>query len=163
MIIFDEVKYAENIIKNGCSRKYVLVDFKILAKYFLIYKGYSEEQTREKMLAVLKDGQNIIPLNYLPQKIDLSMKYAKTEELKTSTPVKITRQELDKIDILPDDLKELAFIYLFLWKWNSNTEFFIDKSDLKKMLKLSGIANYKLDILDGNLERLRLYKICRFL
>lgn len=163
MIIFDEVKYAENIIKNGCSRKYVLVDFKILAKYFLLHKGYSEEQTRESMLSILKDGQSIIPLNYLPQKIDLSMKYAKTESLKTSSPIEITEGELEKINSLPDELKELAFVYLFLWKWNKNTEFFIDKSDLKKMLKLSGIANYKLDILDGNLEKLRLYKVCRLL
>lgn len=158
MIIFDEIKYAEHIIKYGCSRKYILVDFKILAKYFLLYKHYSEEEAMENMLSVLKDKQSIIPLNYLPQKIDLSIKYAKTEDLKLSSAIHITQEELEKIDSLPESVRELAFIYLFLWKWNKDTEFFIDKSDLKKLLKLSGVANYKLDILDGELEKLGFIK-----
>lgn len=154
MIIFDEVKYAENVIRNGCSRKYILVDFKILAKYFLLHKKYTEEKTMEEMLNILKNKQSIIPINYLPQKIELSMKYAKTEELKTSSIIEINQNELIAIDSLPEHLRELAFIYLFIWKWNGEDSFFIDKSDLKKMLKVSGIANYKIDVLDGELERL---------
>ena len=57
MIIFDEVKYAENIMRNGCSKKYILVDFKILAKYFLQYKNYTEEKTLEEMLVILREKQ----------------------------------------------------------------------------------------------------------
>ena len=37
MIIFDEVEYAKSVLRNGCSKRNVLVDFKILAKYFLYY------------------------------------------------------------------------------------------------------------------------------
>lgn len=156
MIIFDEVQYAENIIRNGCSKKYILVDFKILAKYFLLHMGYSDDKTREQMLQILKDGQSIIPLNYLPQKIDLSIKYAKTEKLKTSLPINITQTELDRIQNLPEHLRELAFIYLFFTKWNKDDDgFFIEKSDLKKLLKSTSITNSKLNIMDGELERLK--------
>ena len=35
MIIFDEVDYAEAIIRNGCSKRNVLLDFNILAKYYM--------------------------------------------------------------------------------------------------------------------------------
>ena len=156
MIIFDEVQYAENIIRNGCSKKYILVDFKILAKYFLKYMGYSDDKTREQMLQILKNGQSIIPLNYLPQKIDLSIKYAKTEELKTSLPVNITKTEINKIQMLPEHLRELGFVYLFLSKWNKDEDgFFIEKSDLKKLLKTTSVNNSKLNIMDGELERLK--------
>lgn len=156
MIIFDEVQYAENIIRNGCSRKYILVDFKILAKYFLLYKQYSEEKTREEMLLILRDGQSLIPINYLPQKIDLSMKFAKTEGIKNSSLIFITHTELQKIDSLPEHLRELAFIYLFMSKWTIDKDgFFIEKSDIKKMLKSTSITNSKLNIYDGELERLK--------
>lgn len=155
MIIFDEVQYAENVIRNGCSRKYILVDFKILAKYFLLYKGYTEEKTKEEMLLILRDGQSLIPINYLPQKIDLSIRYAKTEEMKTSSPIEVTNAELEEIIFLPEHLQELAFIYLFLSKWNTDKDgFFIEKSDLKKLLKSASVNNSKLNILDGELERL---------
>lgn len=156
MIIFDEIQYAESIIRNGCSRKYILVDFKILAKYFLLHKQYSEERTREEMLLILKDGQTLIPINYLPQKIDLSIKFAKTEELRCSSPIAITLAELETINNFPEHLRELAFIYLFMSKWDSEKDgFFIEKSDLKKMLKSTSATNSKLNILDGELERLK--------
>ena len=155
MIIFDEVKYAENIMRNGCSKKYILVDFKILAKYFLQYKNYTEEKTLEEMLVILREKQSIIPINFLPSKIQASIKYAKNELLKESTAVPISNAEMEKIDELPDYLRELAFIYLFLMKWNKeNDGFFIDKSDLKKLLKKTNITNSKLNIYDGELERL---------
>ena len=98
MIIFDEVKYAENIIQNGCSKKYILVDFKILAKYFLQYKKYSEEKTMEEMLNLLKNRQSIIPINFLPLKIQASIKYAKNESLKKSEAIIVTAGELEEID-----------------------------------------------------------------
>lgn len=156
MIIFDEIQYAESIIRNGCSRKYILVDFKILAKYFLLHKQYSEERTREEMLLILKDGQTLIPTNYLPQKIELSMKFAKTEELRCSSPVAITYTELETINNFPEHLRELAFVYLFMSKWDNEKDgFFIEKSDLKRMLKSTSATNSKLNVLDGELERLK--------
>lgn len=159
MIIFDEVKYAENIIKNGCSRKYILVDFKILAKYFLQYKNYSEEKTMEEMLNLLKDCQSIIPINFLPLKIQASIKYAKNEVLRRSENIPITEKEIEIIDKLPEHIRELAFIYLFLMKWNREEDgFFVDKSDIKKLLKQSNITNTKLNIYDGELERLGFVK-----
>lgn len=155
MIIFDEVKYAENIIRNGCSKKYILVDFKILAKYFLQYKNYSEEKTMEKMLSILKEKQSIIPINFLPLKIQASIKYAKNETLRRSNVVSITSIELNKVNELPEYLRELAFIYLFLMKWNKEDDgFFIDKSDIKKLLKQTNLTNTKINIYDGELERL---------
>lgn len=155
MIIFDEVKYAENIIRNGCSKKYILVDFKILAKYFLQYKKYPEERTMEEMLFILKEKQSIIPINFLPLKIQASIKYAKNETLRESDIIPITSTELDRVNELPEYLRELAFIYLFLMKWNKEDDgFFIDKSDIKKLLKQNNLTNTKINIYDGELERL---------
>lgn len=155
MIVFDEVKYAENIIRNGCNKKYILVDFKILAKYFLQYKKYSEEKTMEEMLSILKEKQSIIPINFLPLKIQASIKYAKNETLRESDAISITSEELNGVNELPEYLRELAFIYLFLMKWNKEDDgFFIDKSDIKRLLKQNNLTNTKINIYDGELERL---------
>lgn len=156
MIVFDEVKYAENIIKYGCNKKYILVDFKVLAKYFLQHKHYSEELTLEKMLILLREKQSIIPINYLPSKIQASIKYAKSELLRVAEPVAITYTELQKINNLPEHLRELAFVYLVLMLWNKEDNgFFIDKSDLKKLLRQNNLTNSKLNIMDGELEKLQ--------
>ena len=64
MIIFDEVDYAEAIIRNGCSKRNVLLDFNILAKYYMYYIGLSEQGTKEKMLDVLKNSDIYIPISY---------------------------------------------------------------------------------------------------
>ena len=63
MIIFDEVDYAETIIRNGCSKRNVLLDFNILAKYYLYYLGLTEQDVKEKMLDVLKNSDIYIPIS----------------------------------------------------------------------------------------------------
>ena len=120
MIIFDEILYAEQIIRNGCSQRNVLVDFKILAKYFLYYKQKTEQETREEMLNVLKDSQIFIPINYLVLKIDKAISFAKTESLKVMNAVSIYEEEVNIINnTIPEELRNLAIVYLFLSKWSN--------------------------------------------
>ena len=125
MIIFDEIKYAEGILKNGCSKRNVLVDFKILSKFLLYYKNKTEQETREEMLSILKDSQTFIPINYLLLKIDKAISFAKTECcLKTMKPILMYKEEIDVVNGLDENLRELALVYLFLSKWTNNEKGF---------------------------------------
>ena len=92
MIIFDEVDYAEAIIRNGCSRMNVLLDFNILAKYYMYYIGLSEQGTKEKMLDVLKNSDIYIPISYLLLKIDRAINFAKTETLRTMDAIPVYKE-----------------------------------------------------------------------
>lgn len=152
MIIFDEVNYAENILRNGCSKRNVLIDFKILAKYFLYYKHNSIQETKEKMLEVLKNSETFIPINYIVLKIDKAIQYAQTEQLKRIEPVSIYKEEIDFIQQLSKDVQDIAFIYLFLSKWTKDPKgFFVKESDIKKLLGIT-IRNKDLQIMNKTLE-----------
>ena len=160
MIIFDEVKYAQDILKKGCSKRNVLVDFKILAKYFLYYEKKTEQETREAMLSVLKDSQTFIPINYLVLKIDKAISFAKTECcLKTMEPIKIYKEEIDFINSLEENVRDLAVVYLFLVKWTNNEKgFFAKESDIKKLLGKQSLRNRDLQIMNKLLEDLGFIK-----
>ena len=59
MIIFDEKKYAENLLRNGYqNRKYINNDNIILVKYWK-YKGFNKEKIRKKLKAFMEEYQNL--------------------------------------------------------------------------------------------------------
>lgn len=154
MIIFDEVDYAEAILRNGCSKRNVLIDFNILAKYYLYYIGLSEQGTKEKMLEVLKNSDIFIPISYLIPKIEKAVKYAKKESLRTMESIPIYQEEIDEIQKLPKEVQELAFEYLFLSKWTSDKKgFFLSQADAKKLLLSSSMRNAKLQTYNFILEK----------
>lgn len=153
MIIFDEVEYAKSVLRNGCSKRNVLVDFKILAKYFLYYEEKTEQEAKELMLEALKDSQTFIPINYLVLKIDRAISFAKTENIKTMSPVTIYKEEIDVIENLPEESRNLAFVYLFLSKWTKDAKgFFAKEADIKKLLGTSTLRNRDLQITNKTLE-----------
>lgn len=153
MIIFDEISYARNIIRNGCSKRNVLVDFKILAKYYLFYENKTDQETKEAMLAVLKNSQTFIPINYLILKIDKAISYAKTEQIKTTEEIPIFKEELEVIKALPTEVQDMAFIYLFLSKWSKDEKgFFVKEADIKKLMGKQSIRNRDLQIMNKTLE-----------
>lgn len=154
MIIFDEVDYAKSILRNGCSKRNVLLDFNILAKYYMYYVGLSEQGTREKMLEVLKDSDIYIPISYLVPKIDKAILFAKNDKLKLMEPITIYKEELEEIKKLPDEVQNLAFEYLFLGKWAKNEKgFFLNQADAKKLLGNNTMRNDKLQYLNYILEK----------
>ncbi len=154
MIIFDEVDYAEAVIRNGCSKRNVLLDFNILAKYYLYYIGLSEQGTKEKMLDVLKNSDIYIPISYLLPKIDKAISFAKNEKLRTMEAIPIYKEELDEIEKLPVEVQELAFEYLFLSKWSNDEKgFYLTQADAKRLLGTSTLRNNKLQSLNYILEK----------
>ncbi len=160
MIIFDEVTYAELIIQNGCSQRNVLIDFKILAKYFIHYKHKTDQETREEMLNILKDSQTFIPINYLVLKIDKAISFAKTENLKVMNPIIIYKEEIDVVNNITDEsLRDLAIVYLFLSKWSNDEKgFFIKEADVKKLLGKQSLRNKDLQIKNKLLEDIEFIK-----
>lgn len=154
MIIFDEVDYAETIIRNGCSKRNVLLDFNILAKYYLYYLGLTEQDVKEKMLDVLKNSDIYIPISYLIPKINKAICFAKTENLRTMEAVSIYKEELDIIQTLPEEVQDLAFEYLFLSKWTTDEKgFFLNQADAKRLLGKPSMRNSKLQSLNYILEQ----------
>lgn len=160
MIIFDEVTYAKLIIQNGCSQRNVLVDFKILAKYFIHCKHKTDQETREEMLNILKDSQTFIPINYLVLKIDKAISFAKTENLKVMNPIIIYKEEIDVVNNITDEsLRDLAIVYLFLSKWSNDEKgFFIKEADVKKLLGKQSLRNKDLQIKNKLLEDIEFIK-----
>lgn len=154
MIIFDEVLYAELIMLNGCSQRNVLVDFKILAKYFIHYKHKTDQETRDEMLKILKDSQTFIPINYLVLKIDKAISFAKTEKLKVMNAITIYKEEIDIINnTIEESLRDLAIVYLFLSKWsNDDKGFFVKEADVKKLMEKQSLRNRDLQIKNKSLE-----------
>lgn len=154
MIVFDEVDYAEAVIRNGCSKRNVLLDFNILAKYFLYYIGLTEQDTKEKMLDILKNSDIYIPISYLIPKIDKAIGFAKTESLRTMDSVSIYQEEINIIQQLPEEAQDLAFEYLFLSKWSSDEKgFFLSQADAKKLLGKPSMRNSQLQSLNYILEK----------
>lgn len=154
MIIFDEVDYAETIIRNGCSKRNVLIDFNILAKYYLYHIGLSEQGTKDKMLDNLKNSNTYIPISYLLPKIDKAIKFAQTGSLKTMDAIPIYKEEIDIILRLPEEVQDLAFEYLFLSKWSKDEKgFFLSQADAKKLLGNTSMRNCKLQTLNYCLEK----------
>lgn len=154
MIVFDEVDYAESVIRNGCSKRNVLLDFNILAKYFLYYIGLTEQDTKEKMLNILKNSDIYIPISYLIPKIDKAIGFAKTENLRTMDAISIFEEEINIIQELPEEVQDLAFEYLFLSKWSSDEKgFFLSQADAKKLLGKPSMRNNQLQSLNYILEK----------
>ena len=154
MIIFDEIKYAENILRNGINKRTVMIDFSILAKYLLYYEGMEDRLVREKMLELLKNSNTFIPINYLLPKIDTAITYAKSENLKTARPISIYKEEIEDINKLPNDVRELAIVYLFMSKWAKDERgFFINQMNTKDLLGKTSMRNIKLQSLNYILEK----------
>lgn len=138
MIIFDEKKYAEDLIKNGYKNiKYIAMDNIILVKYWKSL-GFSEEENKNKLRMFMVKFQELFNDNIIKYKLDSAMKVGMKYDLLTDICVGITQKEIEQIQTLESvELQRMMFILLVVWRFKGSPKRFrVSNTDL---MNLSGV------------------------
>lgn len=138
MIIFDEKKYAENLIKNGYkNKKYISFDNIILVKYWKSL-CLNEKQIKDKLKEIMIEFQDLFDGNILSYKIDKAINIGLKYDLLTDVVVDITQNEFEKIKSLETiELQKMMFILLLIWKFKGKPKRFrINNTDLMNLSKI---------------------------
>jgi len=138
LIIFDEKKYAENLIKNGYkNEKYIVMDNIILVKYWKSI-GLSENEVKNKLRIFMVKFQELFNDNIIKYKLNSAMKVGMKYDLLTDVCVGITSKEIEQIQILETiELQRMMFILLVVWRFKGSPKRFrISNTDL---MNLSGV------------------------
>ena len=135
MIIFDELKHAENILKTGRrSKKYVNYDNIILVKYWK-YKGFGEYEIRKFLKDMMVDYEYLFNRNILERKINRAITIGMKFDLLTGINIEITDKEIKLINSLDKiELRKMMFVLLVVWKFRGMPKRFkISNEDLMKL------------------------------
>lgn len=135
MIIFDEKKYAENLLLNGYKNiKYISYDNIVLVKYWK-YLGLQENEIRKKLKDFMIEFQEIYSSDISDNKIDRSIKIGMQYYLFTDITVNINNKEIELINTLETiELRKMMFILLLIWKFKGKPQRFkLNNVDLMKL------------------------------
>ena len=134
MIIFDEKKYAENLIKNGYKDKTrIVLDNIILVKYWK-YLGFSEDEIRKKLEDFMIDFKYMYNSDIVPYNVHKALKQGLKYPLVFDKIVNITQKEIDTINSIDDlELRKILFVLLVIWKFRDKQKFMISNNNLKKL------------------------------
>lgn len=119
MLVFDEKKYAEKIIKN---KKYETVKTQgrercILVRY-LTHIGKSYEEIMDTLFKLPMSGGEYLTRQEKRSIYDRIIKKANKYDFIQNPQVCISQRELDVIESLDDvNLRHLLFVYLVYYKW----------------------------------------------
>ena len=136
MIIFDEKKYAENLIKNGYKDKTrIVLDNIILVKYWK-YLGFSEDDIKKKLEDFMIDFKYMYNSDIVPYNVHKALKQGLKYSLVFDKIVNITQKEIDTINSIDDlELRKILFVLLVIWKFRDKQKFMISNNNLKKINK----------------------------
>lgn len=140
MIIFDEKRYAETMLKKGFATKNKNVyELNILAKY-LFFNGLNEDVVKQRLIKFCEKHLEHFSIDEWFKVINTTISYAKNSKLKTDKEVYITEKELCTIKNL-DTLSEqkLAFVMLALYKFYNYNKYTISLEDLFTLSELTTI------------------------
>ena len=140
MIIFDEKRHAEEILKKGFKTKNKTVfETFILAKYYF-HIGIDESKVKQKIIKFYEKFQEDFNLDEYYKVINRTINYARNSKLKTDKEVQITQTELEVIQSL-DNLREqkLAFVMLVLYKFHNFNKYTISLENLFTLSDLTTI------------------------
>ena len=137
MIIFDEKKYAEDIIANGYkNEKYITGDNIILVKYWK-YKGLNEKEIKKKLNKLMDKFQYLYNSKILESKIKRAMNVGMKYELVTDKIVEIFDKEIELINQLETiEQRKMMFVLLVVWKFRGAKSFRITNKDLMDLAKI---------------------------
>lgn len=163
MLIFDEKKYAKNLVKNKQFQTYRQKD---IERYILIRYLFSEGMSSEEIKKELENFP-LVGCEYLDKKeIDLIynkiLERALSYPLVTDISVTIYKSEMDVINSLEDEnARKLLFMLLVYYKWAVNQQylFFFSRYNDTKMVITNDMDIWKY----AGLMKLRVaerYKLC---
>lgn len=146
-IIFDELKYAEVILKKGLTRFMSGKDIRILIKYFR-YIGVEENLLYKKTVDFLKKVEPDFVESIYQEFIYKLIKTSEGSNMRISQPVPFRKNEFNKIRKLNNyRLEKLLFTMLILGKYFSITN--PNKNEDEKKYN-----NYSLKIKESSLFRM---------
>lgn len=113
MLILNELKYAEKIIKTNEYEEKISIVINALAKYYLHYLKYDDNTTMELLHQFLKkENPDYIPTKWT-EKLKKTISYANKNTLLTIDYVSLTETEIDVVCSLESKpLQRLAFALL---------------------------------------------------
>jgi predicted DNA-binding transcriptional regulator len=148
VIIFDEKKYAEKMLRQGyLTRHKNVYELYILSKYYF-HQGLTKEDVKCKIVEFCKAHDKHFTLDEWYKIINKTVNFASKNKLITGKEVTITQKELDTIKKL-DNLNEqkVAFVMLVLYKFYDYKKFEVKIEDLYRLCKLNLNSKTKLEIL----------------
>jgi hypothetical protein len=134
LIVFDELKYAEELLINGYKdMKYISYDNIILVKYWK-YKGLSEDEIKVKLIDFMNMFQNLFNDNIINYKVHKAITIGMQYELEFNKKVDIYQSELEIINSFENiEIKKILFVLLVVWKNKNKHKFRISNSDILKL------------------------------
>lgn len=121
MIIFDEEKYAIDIINNGFKNKNIFKDVAIVAKY-LRFKNNDDEYVKRNLYALCKEYKKDYNLVKDYKIIDSIITESKKWKIRINKNIDITQDEMDVINKENNKVKKILFVLLVISKFYHNGE-----------------------------------------
>lgn len=150
MIIFDEKKHAEKMLKTGeMSKHKVVYELYILTKYYLS-EGLDLEEAKEKLILFCEKHIEHFNMVEWYKIINRTVSSAMKGKFITGKEVDITRKELDVVLGLEKlNEQKVAFALLVLHKFYDYKKFEVSIEDLYRLCKLNINSKTKLELLQS--------------
>ena len=160
--IYNEVEYAENLIKSGFLTRRKLYELSVLAKYY-----FSQNKSKKEVFDLLvkfceENMENFNKVLYF-DKLNNIVNSNKNAQIKNIKYIEITKSDMEIIDNLPDiELKKVLTSIIVLYKIKNRTTggryINIKYSALSRISHIKSTSNIR-DIL-FNLTKLGIINIC---
>lgn len=150
MIIFDEKKYAENMLKKGFMTNHKNVyELLILSKYYYA-EGLQHDEVKSKVVEFCEKQVDFFSIEEWYKIINKTVDIAKKSKFTTGVKVEIKKNELDIIQQLEKlNEQKLAFVMLVLYKFYGCRKFEVSIEDLYRLCKLNINSKSKLELLQS--------------
>lgn len=150
MIVFDEKKYAEKLLRQGYMTKNKNVfELNTLAKYYFSERQ-SKEEVKENLIRFCEKHDKHFNIDEWYKIINSTVLYAQKGKLVTGKEVHITEIELEYIKQLEKiNEQKVAFVLLVLFKFYDYKKFEVSIEDLYRLGKLNLNSKTKLEILQS--------------
>lgn len=148
MWIFDEIIYAEELLKRGLKNqnKYYKELF-ILAKYYF-HLGFTYEETEKKVLDFCSQYLNCYNKDVQYAIFNKIIHDAQKKKIITGRTVTINQSEIDFIDGLNNKkMIKLTFILLVIYKFNHMKKIYISNDELFRLAEVKVNNNVKDNII----------------
>jgi hypothetical protein len=150
VIIFDEKKYAEKIIKGGFQTKHKHVyELNILSKFYFS-QGKDINEVKELVVKFCEKYVDYFNIDEWYKVINKTIEIAEKSKFITGKVVNITEKELKQIQQLEKlNEQKIAFVMLVLYKFYDYKKFEISVEDLFRLCKLTLKSQTKLKLLQS--------------
>jgi len=147
MIIFNEKKYAEELLEKGFIDYISWSDLLILAKYFRSL-GQNNSQIKKSIVVFYEEFSHYNE-KIVGEKVDNAIKKSKKYCLRISTSVEITKKEVESIRSIKNyKLEKICFIMLVLSRankiaYNSSSSRYYLSMNFAEILEMASVRSDK--------------------